>query len=116
MPAAANEWAAVQKIKTFILTDLFNPSVNIDCGTWYLKKSLSRYQGTDNSLPYGLAEYNAGRGNVLKWMKGAASTNSAEFINQISFPGTKTYVLSILDRFRYYNDQWLAKLPVEKME
>jgi soluble lytic murein transglycosylase len=116
MPATANEWAAAKKLRTFIITDLFSPSNNIDCGTWYLKKSLSRYQMTDNPLPYGLADYNAGRANVLKWMKGEAATNSVEFINQITFSSTKNYVISILERFRYYNENWLPTVTSSKTE
>jgi soluble lytic murein transglycosylase len=49
-----------------------------------------------------LADYNAGRANVLKWTKGAAATNSAAFVEQIGFPGTKDYVLSIQKRQERY--------------
>jgi len=71
-------------------------------GAFYLKKLLRRYVRTDDPVPYALADYNAGRGNVLKWITGAAATNSAAFIGQIAFPGTKDYVKSIMKRFRYY--------------
>jgi len=41
-------------------------------------------------LPYALADYNAGRANVLKWRNGSAMTNSAALIDQIGFPGPIT--------------------------
>jgi soluble lytic murein transglycosylase-like protein len=53
-------------------------------------------------LPYALADYNAGRGNVLKWRTGSAMTNSQAFMNQIAFPGTRAYVKSILRRYEHY--------------
>ena len=53
-------------------------------------------------LPVALAEYNAGRSNVLRWNKGAAATNSRVFIKQIDFPGTKSYVLSVMTRYAEY--------------
>jgi len=56
----------------------------------------------DDPLPYALADYNAGRGNVLKWNQGAAATNSAAFARQIGFPGTRDYVRSVLRRYAHY--------------
>ena len=46
-----------------------------------LSKLLRRYTKTDSPLPYALADYNAGRGNVLKWNGGEAATNSVLFID-----------------------------------
>jgi soluble lytic murein transglycosylase len=63
---------------------------------------MRRYAQTDNPLPYALADYNAGRGNVLKWNQGAAVTNSAVFTGQIGFPGTRDYVKSVLRRYERY--------------
>ena len=63
---------------------------------------MRRYAQADNPLPYALADYNAGRGNVLKWKQGAAATNSAAFIGQIGFPGTRDYVRSVMRRYVRY--------------
>ena len=75
---------------------------NILAGTWYLKKLLKRYQQTDDPVPYALADYNAGRGNVLKWFNGPGATNSAAFLEQIAFPGTKEYVQSVMRQREKY--------------
>ncbi len=53
-------------------------------------------------MTYALADYNAGRANVLKWNIAAASTNSAAFIEQIGFPSTKFYVKSVMRRYEHY--------------
>lgn len=100
--AAAEEWAAAMRLTGFQPDSLFNPATNTLAGAWYLEKLLKRYTHTDNPLPYALADYNAGRGNVLKWDQGAAATNSAIFTEEITFPGTKAYVRSVLRRYQHY--------------
>lgn len=99
---AAREWAAAEHLDAFEHEQCFDPATNTLAGTWYLGKLLKRYTRTDNPLPYALADYNAGRGNVLKWNKGAAATNSALFVQQIRFPGTRAYVRSVLQRYARY--------------
>ena len=95
---AAREWAEAEHIAGFEHEQCFDPRTNAMAGTWYLKKLLNRYRQTDNPTLYALADYNAGRGNVLKWNSGAAATNSAVFLEQIGFPGTREYVESVLRR------------------
>ena len=99
---AAQEWADAEQIPSFVHSQLFDPAQNTLAGTWYLRKALRRYGQTDNPLPYSLAEYNAGRANVLKWATGAAATNSATVTELIGFPGTKAYVKSVMQRYAYY--------------
>src|SRR6266576_1952109 len=86
---AAGEWARAEKITRFAPEQLFDPVTNTLAGTWYLGQLLKRYQKTDNPLPYALADYNAGRSHVIRWNKGAASTNNAMFIERVDFPGTR---------------------------
>jgi soluble lytic murein transglycosylase len=99
---AAQEWADSERLKTFDHEHCVDPATNTLAGTFYLSKLLRRYTNTDNPLPYALADYNAGRSYVLKWMSGSAVTNSAVFVEQIAFPGTKEYIQSVTtqrDRF-----------------
>lgn len=104
--AAAWEWADAERIPGFGHEHCFNPATNTLAGTWYLRKLLRRYTKTDNPLPYALADYNAGRGNVLKWAKGEAATNSAIFLEQIQFPGTRAYIRAVLARREYYQSRF----------
>jgi soluble lytic murein transglycosylase len=99
---AAQEWADAEHLDPFVHQHCFDPGTNTLAGTWYFRKLLRRYARTDNPVPYALADYNAGRGNVLKWIGGPAATNSAAFIGQIGFPGTRAYVKSIMRRCAYY--------------
>ena len=72
---AAREWADAERVSGFDHQHCFNPATNTLAGTWYLRKLLKRYTNTDNPLPYALADYNAGRGNVLKWAKAEAASS-----------------------------------------
>jgi soluble lytic murein transglycosylase len=99
---AAQEWADAEHLPAFAHEQCFDPGTNTLAGTWYLRKLLRRYAQADNPVPYALADYNAGRGNVLKWIGGAAATNSAAFIEHIGFPGTKDYVKAVMRRYARY--------------
>ena len=105
---AALEWAGAEHIQNFSHEQCFDPGTNILAGTFYLSHLLKRYAQTDDPIPYALADYNAGRGNLLKWNGGVASTNSAVFIGQIGFPGTRAYVSAIRRRYAFY--KFLARL------
>lgn len=106
--AAALDWAGVERVQNFSHEQCFNPGTNVLAGTYYLGKLLKRYAHTDNPIPFALADYNAGRGHLLKWNGGAGATNSVVFIGQIGFPNTKLYVKSVMRRYALY--KFLAKL------
>ena len=108
---AAREWADAEHLQVFAHEHCFDPGTNTLAGTWYLRKLLRRYAQAEDPLPYALADYNAGRGNVLKWTQGAAATNSAAFIEQIGFPGTKHYVRSVIRRYAHYQPLFRADAP-----
>jgi soluble lytic murein transglycosylase len=106
--AAAQEWAETARAYPLPETHLLDPRTNTLAGTWYLRKTLLRYRDTDNPVPYALADYNAGRANVLKWAKGRAATNSTAFVDAIGFPATRDYIRAILDRHARYRGDWPA--------
>ena len=99
---AAQEWAQAEKLTRFDFEHMSDARTNTLAGTWYLGRLLRRYQKTDSPIPYALADYNAGRSNVLRWNKGIAETNAVAFLNQMDFPGTRKYVLSVIQRYRHY--------------
>ncbi len=96
---AASEWAYAEHISHFEHVECLNPLTNILAGSWYLKHAVQHYKIADDPIPFALAEYNAGRGNVLKWLDGGGATNSADFIRKIGFPATKLYVRNVLDMY-----------------
>lgn len=105
MPAAAGEWARAEKIQNFKLPDLHSPKTNIEAGTWYLKQALGRWSAKDDPVPFALAEYNAGRKRVDRWIRESnmgQRANAKDLVGSISFPGTRNYVEDILERYRFY--------------
>jgi len=102
MDFTAQEWADSQRLTNFVHEFMFDPRTNTLAGSYYLAKVLKRYPHTDNPFAYALADYNAGRSRVLKWMKGEAVTNSAAFLTQIDIPSTRHYVETTLERYDRY--------------
>jgi soluble lytic murein transglycosylase len=106
--AAASDWARENKHPQFVPTDLFNPRVNIEAGTWYLRKALQHYAGKDDPVTFALAEYNAGKSRVNKWVGDTNQGDSAtagDLRDSISFPSTRGYVDAIIDRYHFYQRQ-----------
>jgi soluble lytic murein transglycosylase len=99
---SAREWADAEHIQPFAHEQCFDPGTNVFAGTFYLGRLLRRYNGADDAVPYALADYNAGRSNVLKWKSAGAATNSALFLKQIGFGTTRDYVKSVMRRYALY--------------
>jgi soluble lytic murein transglycosylase len=95
---AGREWARAMGNPLFERDDLFQPPVNIEAGTWYLARAISRWSKFSDPLPYALAEYNAGHSNAERWAAG--KKNARKFWENISYPTTKRYVYDILKRYR----------------
>lgn len=100
--AAAQEWAESAGVYPLPEGHLLDPRTNLLAGSWYLAKLLDRYASTDHPAAFALADYNAGRGNVLKWARGEAATNHLHFQKAIGFPSTRAYVAAVLERQARY--------------
>ncbi|HHV44726.1 MAG TPA: lytic transglycosylase domain-containing protein [Firmicutes bacterium] len=107
MPDTARWIAKEMGIEDFHEDMLSDPGINISMGTWYLG-SLYREFGADDVIV--LAAYNAGRGNVARWLEEAVWSGKVTDVEQIPFPETREYVqrvLRIRDWYRYiYGGQW----------
>ena len=106
--AAAQDWAKAEKIETFVPTDLFDPKMNVEAGTWYLAKALDRWKEKANPLPFALAEYNAGRTRVDRWVAATnmgVNANADDLLSAMDFPTTRKYIADITERHRYYRDR-----------
>ena len=85
-------WAAEQLGMDAEEMDLTNPDTNIRIGCWYLHWLLQKFDGVTETA---LAGYNAGHGNVSKWL--ADETISADGIRleEIPYEETKGYVYKV---------------------
>jgi soluble lytic murein transglycosylase len=101
---AANEWARENKIAGFNLDQLFEPKTNLEAGTWYLQRAIEHWNHQSDPIPFALAEYNAGASRAQRWSGGneLADISERQFLQNIDFPATRSYVESIIDRYRFY--------------
>ncbi len=82
--------------------DLYDSNTNICIGTKYLKSLINRYNG---NIYLGICAYNAGLGNVDKWVLAAdIYSNGHVNMSNIPFEETKTYLTNILKYYQKYID------------
>jgi soluble lytic murein transglycosylase len=100
---AAKEWARENKIADFYVDQLFDPKTNLEAGTWYLHRATEHWKHEPDPLPFALAEYNAGASRAQRWSgNGVTDVSVHKFLQNIDFPGTRKYVESIIDRYKFY--------------
>jgi soluble lytic murein transglycosylase len=78
---------------------LAKPEDNVNLGTWYLDYTHKEYN--DNSM-LAVASYNAGPGNVAKWVKKYGLGDSDDFVEKIPFSETRGYVESVFSNYWNY--------------
>ncbi|MGI8494247.1 MAG: transglycosylase SLT domain-containing protein [Pyrinomonadaceae bacterium] len=108
-PVVAREWAKETGMREFarqvdedLDSLLLDPEKNIQIGSWYLEKVGEQYRGFPAETAMTLAAYNAGSSRVEEWTKTdeQATLSEQNFIDRISIPSTKSYVTSILARYK----------------
>lgn len=102
MMPETGQWVARQlDLADFQPEMLDDPAVSIRLGTWYLA-SLQKEFGRNDVLA--LAAYNAGRGNVRRWMEQYGWSSSFRDPARLPFPETRQYVIKVLTAQRHYHD------------
>ena len=81
---------------------LFQPELNIEIGTWYLAQASAHWEGYASQEILMLAEYNAGYSRVVKNWK-PSDKNEKLSPEQVSFPGTRDYIMQILQKRTEYD-------------
>ncbi len=102
MPQVGEEWAQVRGRKYFDAKWLLDPTINLRVGTWYLSKAIQQWSHASQPIPLALAQYNAGRSNVLKWVDTNSLGDADYFTERIPFPSTRAYVRDILKQYQDY--------------
>ena len=100
MPATARETADKLGLP-YATSSLDDPGYNITLGSWYFGRLMDRYQG---SYPLAVAAYNAGAGNVNKWLISngdpRVTGDILGWIEAIPFTETRGYVQNVLQKRR----------------
>ena len=100
---AAKEWAQDSGVEDFRVEELFDPKVNVQAGTWYLARAMQHWSRQSDPVPFALAEYNAGASRAQRWAGGdEAVIPPDKFRSNIDFPGTRSYIESVMARRDFY--------------
>ena len=94
-----------------------DPSYNILLGSAYFQRMLNTWGG---SVPLAVASYNAGPGNVRKWINayGDPRTRNVDvigWIEAIPFPETKGYVQRVIENSVVYDQLNPASRPTSRL-
>lgn len=79
---------------------ILEPETNINLGTIYISELINKY----DNLEVALAAYNAGSGNVDKWIKNGIIKADGSDIEKIPYKETNTYVRKIMRDYKIYTD------------
>lgn len=109
MPNTAKYIRKKQNRPVYSKSALLQPSVNMMLGQdylGYLEKNL------DGNLVHMISAYNAGPGNVRKWMnKGMGGNDPIFFIESIPFKETKGYVKKVFANLWMYRQRYQENKP-----
>ena len=78
--------------------NLLEPEININLGTKYISMLIEKYE----NIEVALAAYNAGSGNVDKWIAENTIKADGSNIENIPFKETNNYVRKILRDYKIY--------------
>ena len=93
------EWIAGKLGETYNESQLFDPETNIRYGCWYLRFLQDRYAG-DKTLT--LAGYNAGQGNVARWLENPEYSSDGKTLEVIPSNETSNYVQKVMTAYEKY--------------
>lgn len=79
--------------------DIFDPETNIHLGVNYLSELLEKY----GNVPLAVAAYNAGIGNVDKWIQNGVLDENGTDIENIPFKETNLYVRKVLRDYEIFS-------------
>lgn len=101
MESTALEQAEEVNEEIPVTESLYNPEINIKIGTKYYSKLIQKY---NNNTLLALAAYNAGIGNVDKWIEQGIIKQDGSDIENIPFKETNNYVRKIVRDYKIYQE------------
>lgn len=99
LPSLAEQLAAQNGIPYTEAADLFKPEINIPLGAIEMKNLLAKYKQNTILTACG---YNAADRAVRGWIKNRFRTDVIEFIEEIPYEETRTYVKLVLRNHIFY--------------
>ncbi len=100
METTAEEVSEQIEIENFNVEMLYQPEINIKIGTKYFSTLLKKY---NDNVNIALIAYNAGQGNVDKWLENKTITYDTESLKNIPFEETNVYWQKVVREYNSYN-------------
>lgn len=79
--------------------NLYNPEININIGTKYLADLIEKYKNPKLAI----AAYNAGFGNVDKWIAQGIIKEDGSNLEEIPYKETEMYLRKVMKNYEMYN-------------
>jgi soluble lytic murein transglycosylase len=108
-PVTGRELSRKLRLRAYSTARLFQPSMNLQLGSYYLKTVVASLNG---HLEAALAAYNAGPGRARSWLSWGEFREPAEFVETVPFSETRNYIETVLrnaDVYRRLYGEEIAK-------
>ncbi len=101
MPSTA-EWIAKKNNLSYSEKMLKDEKYNILLGGYYLSYLINYF----GDYKLGVCAYNAGQGNVIKWLANSEYSNDGKTLNYIPFKETREYLNKVNKNYHYYKNRY----------
>jgi soluble lytic murein transglycosylase len=108
MPSTGRELSRHLGVKPYSTARLFQPLVNLQLGTYYLR---SVADSVDGRWEAALAAYNAGLSRAKDWSTWGEFREAAEFVETVPFTQTREYIQIVLRNADIYRQLYGALPP-----
>jgi soluble lytic murein transglycosylase len=105
MPSTGRELSRHLRIRPYSTARLFQPQVNLQLGTYYLR---SVADSVDGRWEAALAAYNAGLSRAKDWSTWGEFREAAEFVETVPFTQTREYIQIVLRNADIYRQLYAA--------
>ena len=95
-----------EPIENYNYENIYDPELNIHIGCRYLSWLNEKYE---NNRTLVLAAYNAGTGNLAKWLSDEKYSSDGNTLTKIPFKETEDYVKKVNAAEKFY--KYILKLP-----
>ena len=100
------EWVSGKLKESPSAFEIYDPETNIKYGVWYLSYLYARFDNWDTAF----AAYNAGPGNVSKWLKDEEYSSDGETLFYIPFKETRNYLKKVNKQTEIYRNLYYTSI------
>ena len=99
LPYVGQSVARKTPVGRITTSDLYNPVINIQLGTQYVKDLMTQFNGR---FEYVAAAYNGGPTRVSRWLRESSTAEIEEWVENIPLSETRLYVQGVYRNARQY--------------